>query len=290
MPNLILPSPEQLQQQLVQALPAFRQVKWCDHTDSTNADLLNQARTTQQTLARPWLHGAHFQRAGRGRSGRTWQNRAGANLMFSCAYDIFMPARRLPTLSPLAGIAAVEALRRHLTPSNQHRLSLKWPNDLWWDQAKLAGILTEVTRAGTAKSSEDHHVVIVGIGINMEDARALSQSLNRAIADWSEVCSQDTLAPKARAADLVANIAQNWRDVFNDITRNGFDMLPERYAKVDGLLGQHIHVIHNDRLLHAGIAKGINIMGQLLIHGPNGETPLSLGEISIRPRGASNQS
>jgi BirA family biotin operon repressor/biotin-[acetyl-CoA-carboxylase] ligase len=289
MSNLALPSPDQLQQALIQALPAFRKVTWCEHTDSTNADLLNQARTTQQTLARPWLHGAHFQRAGRGRSGRTWQNRAGANLMFSCAYDIFIPTRQLPTLSPLAGIAVAEALRRRIAPANQHRLTLKWPNDIWWDQAKLAGILTEVTRAGTAKSSEDHHVVIVGIGLNIEDARALSQSLNRAVADWSSVCSQDHEAQKASLSDLVIDIAQNWRNIYSDITRNGFHALPERYAKVDGLLGQHINVIHNDRLLHAGIAKGINIMGQLLVHGPNGETALSLGEISIRPRGASNQ-
>jgi len=289
MSDLAFPSPEQLQLALAQALPAFRQVTWCEQTDSTNADLLNQARTTQHTLSRPWLHGAHFQRAGRGRSGRTWQNRVGANLMFSCAYDVFISARQLPALSPLAGIAVAEALRKNLAPSNRHRLTLKWPNDIWWDQAKLAGILTEATRAGTAKRSEDHHVVIVGIGLNIEDARALSQSLNRAVADWSEVRTQDKQAQKTGIEALVTDIAQNWLNIFNDVTRNGFETLPERYANVDGLLGQHIDVIHNDRLLHAGIAKGINIMGQLLVHGPNGETPLSLGEISIRPRDASNQ-
>ncbi|MBC7203866.1 MAG: biotin--[acetyl-CoA-carboxylase] ligase [Pusillimonas sp.] len=289
MSDLALPPPAQLQQTLEMALPEFRQVTWCEHTESTNADLLNEARTSQRTLARPWLLGAHFQRAGRGRSGRTWQNRAGANLMFSCAYDIFLPAHQLPTLSPLAGIAVAQALRNRLTPANRHRLTLKWPNDIWWDQAKLAGILVEVTRAGTAKHSQDHHVVIVGIGLNIQDARALSQSLNRAVADWSEVRSQDTRALTASAADLVANIAQSWRAIFNDITSSGFATLPEKYAKVDGLLGRHIHVIHNDRLLHAGIAKGINIMGQLIVSGPMGETPVSLGEISIRPRDASNQ-
>lgn len=289
MPDLTLPLPNQLQAQLEKVLPSFRKITWCEHTDSTNADLLSQARTTQATLARPWLLGTHFQRAGRGRAGRTWQNRAGANLMFSCAYDVFMPAQQLPTLSPLAGVAIAKALRKRLTPANQHRLTLKWPNDIWWDQAKLAGILTEVTRAGTAKNSEDHHVVIVGIGLNIKDARALSQSLNRAVADWSEICAHDTQAQVASATDLIAEIAQNCRHAFNDATRNGLVTFPEQYAQVDGLLGQHIHVIHNDRLLHAGIAKGINIMGQLLVNGPNGEMAVSVGEISIRPHNASNQ-
>ena len=117
-------------------------------TGSTNADLIQRARSGTGSIVRPWLLGAHLQEEGRGRAGRTWQNRAGAHLMFSCAFDIFLPARSLATLSPLAGVAACEALRS-LLPA-RHRVALgttKWPNDMLWYGAKLAGILTEVTRA-----------------------------------------------------------------------------------------------------------------------------------------------
>src|SRR5690606_28485961 len=125
--------------------------------------------------ARPWLLGAHLQHHGRGRAGRTWQNRPGANLMFSCAFDVFLPPQHLPTLSPAAGVAACEALRSLIGPAYQHQLTLKWPNDLQWKFAKLAGILVEVTRSGTSRISSDHYVAILGIGINLDDARALSQ-------------------------------------------------------------------------------------------------------------------
>ena len=173
-------------------------------------------------MARPWLLGAHMQESGRGRAGRTWQNRAGANLMFSCAFDVFLPPKQLPTLSPLAGVAACEALRELIGPAHRNRLVMKWPNDVYWQFSKLAGILVEITRAGTARLAADHHVVIVGIGINLEDARALSQSLNRQIADWSEIAAQDVQAATASTVGMAASIARSWSASFSQAVRDGF--------------------------------------------------------------------
>src|SRR3546814_3966853 len=51
--------------------------------------------------------------------------------------------------------------------------------DLQWKFAKLAGILVEVTRAGTSRLSSDHHVAIIGIGLNLNDARALRSEERR---------------------------------------------------------------------------------------------------------------
>lgn len=283
-PNPIFPSPADLENELSQSLPGMRSVRWLAETTSTNADLLEMARTTTTTLARPWLEGAHLQTAGRGRSGRTWHNREGANLMFSCAFDIFVAPRFLPVLSPLAGVVAVEALRRHISPAHQHRLSMKWPNDVLWDQAKLAGILAEITRSGTSRQSPDHHVLIIGIGLNLNDARSLSQSLNRAIADWREVGLADEQAADVTPGQLVKSIVSAWQQVFNEVTRNGFDDFPARYQAVDGLIGRHVNVIHDGRLVGSGIAQGVNETGQLRVLGPDGENTLAVGEISIRLR------
>src|SRR5690606_23156541 len=132
--NTALPMPPQpllLADRLRSALPTFCHVDWVERTGSTNADLMQLARSDPQP-ARPWLLGAHLQDKGRGRAGRTWQNRPGANLMFSCAFDVFLAPRFLPALSPLAGVAACEALRSVLEPDNRPLLSLKWPNDLQW--------------------------------------------------------------------------------------------------------------------------------------------------------------
>ncbi len=264
------------------ALPNFRHVEWVERTASTNGDLLDRARHHGQSMARPWLLGAHMQESGRGRAGRTWQNRAGANLMFSCAFDVFLPPKQLPTLSPLAGVAACEALRELIGPAHRNRLVMKWPNDVYWRFSKLAGILVEITRAGTARLAADHHVVIVGIGINLEDARALSQSLNRQIADWSEIAAQDVQAATASTVSMAAAIARSWSVSFSQAVRDGFDSLPERYACTDVLAGQHINVLEGGRIMHAGIACGINTLGQLLVRNAEGETAVSVGEISVR--------
>lgn len=266
------------------ALPAFKQIEWLERTTSTNANLLERARISKTKLARPWLLGAHLQEAGRGRAGRTWQNRMGANLMFSCAFDIFLPPAQLPTLSPLAGIAACEALRSLLSPAMRNRLVMKWPNDVLWQFSKLAGILVEVTRAGTSRQSRDHYVAIIGIGINLDDARALSQSLNRHVADWSEVAAQDPEAAEISIPALVATIADSWYLSLNAAIRDGFQAFPERYAHVDALIGQYVHVLDNGRNTQSGIACGVNTLGQLLVRTHEGEQPVSIGEISIRPQ------
>ncbi|HLS43450.1 MAG TPA: biotin--[acetyl-CoA-carboxylase] ligase [Paenalcaligenes sp.] len=272
-----------LASQLQQALSLFNHVEWVESTSSTNADLIQRARSQTGQLMRPWLLGAHLQTEGRGRAGRTWQNRAGAHLMFSCAFDVFVPSRSLATLSPLAGIAACEGLRQLLPTQHQQALTLKWPNDLLWYGAKLAGILTEVTRASTAPGSTDHHVIVIGIGINLDDARALSQSLNRQIADWRGVCDDCPDIQAHRHADIVAQIAKAWYEAMNQTTAFGFQDLAPRYAKVDALAGQHVCILDNGKTLHSGTACGINEQGQLLVRTLHGVEAISVGEVSVRP-------
>ncbi|UYO94052.1 biotin--[acetyl-CoA-carboxylase] ligase [Pollutimonas sp. M17] len=283
-PHPPLPSPCQLVDELRSTLPHFKQIQWLERTESTNADLLGMARASHGPQARPWLLGAHLQERGRGRAGRSWQNRPGANLMFSCAFDVFLAPQQLPTLSPLAGLAACEALRELIEPEHRGHLTMKWPNDVQWDSAKLAGILVEVTRAGASRLSPDHYVVIIGMGLNLDDARSLSLSLNRRVADWSEIARRDTRAATVSAAGLVAHVAQAWYTSLNEATAYGFDALPLRYAKVDSLAGQHINVLDDGRIAQAGIACGINRLGQLLLRTPQGEQSISIGEVSVRPR------
>lgn len=279
-----LPEPAALQNRLARGLPAFRHVRWLEETGSTNADLLALAHDTGTLTARPWLEGAHLQTMGRGRAGRSWQNRRGANLMFSCAFDVFIPARQLAALSPLTGVATAEALRTLVGPAHQPRLTMKWPNDIMWGAAKLAGILVESTRASTARQSADHYVIIVGLGLNLDDARALSLSLDRSVADWSEITHLDAIAASHSLDTIVQTIANAWYQVFNEVTRHGVTHLAARFNAVDGLLGQYVHILDNGRLLNAGIACGVNEYGQLRVKGPDGEAALSVGEVSVRAR------
>lgn len=278
-----LASPSALCQQLESELPFFPSISWVERTDSTNSDLLAQARSRNGQLIRPWLLGAHFQERGRGRAGRSWQNRTGSHLMFSCAFDVFLAPRQLATLSPLAGVAVTEALRSFLPVYEAPKLTLKWPNDIQWHQAKLAGILTEVTRASTSSLSRDHHVVIIGIGINLNDARALSASLNRKVSDWAEIVADVPQLKDITAADITIRIANAWYQALNEVTAFGFKHLIQRYQAVDALVGQHLNIINNNQVILTGISDGINEQGQLLIRQGKQTHAVSVGEVSVRP-------
>lgn len=278
-----LPAPNDLAEGLRAALPATWRIDWVECIGSTNADLLARAREGPGVPARPWLLGSHLQEHGRGRAGRTWQNRRGANLMFSCAFDVFLPARQLPTLAPLIGTTCCEALRGLVGSDARKHLLMKWPNDLLWEQGKLAGILIETTRAGTALAP-DHFIVIIGLGLNLRDARALSLSLDRQVSDWAGITEADVLARQVDAVTLVTRLAHAWYDDLNRATARGFDDLVARYARVDALEGRYLDVLDDGRLLHTGVACGIDDHGRLRLRNAQGEIAVSVGEISVRTR------
>src|SRR5690625_7997895 len=102
--------------------------------------------------------------------------------MFSCAFDVFLPSRQLPTLSPAMGVAACQALRVLLPDWHAEHLSLKWPNDLQWGHTKMAGILTDVQRASATRLRTEQIEVVVGIGINLNGGDELSHKLHRSMA------------------------------------------------------------------------------------------------------------
>jgi BirA family biotin operon repressor/biotin-[acetyl-CoA-carboxylase] ligase len=101
---------------------------------------------------------ANEQTAGRGRGGKTWQSAAGAGLWLTLIERPADPSG-LSVLSLRVGIAAAEALDRFAVEP----IRLKWPNDLYIDRSKLAGVLTE---ARWREQSVEW--VAIGLGINMK--------------------------------------------------------------------------------------------------------------------------
>ncbi|CAB3828110.1 biotin--[acetyl-CoA-carboxylase] ligase [Achromobacter deleyi] len=272
-----LPAPDDLARMLGSRLPAFQDIAWTASTGSTNADLLARARSGA-AAGKPWLLGTHLQETGRGRAGRPWQNRVGAALMFSCAFDVHLPAAQLPALSPLAGLAACEALRAVAGPDSDG-LCMKWPNDVQWRDAKLAGVLVETTRNPGGR--ETGYTVVIGMGVNLVDADTLSQALGRQVADWTQVTQHAPDHP-AIAADLVCAAATAWHEAVQMLEREGFGAFAQRFGQVDALAGRAVNVLDKGDVILSGTACGVDSQGRLLVQTPQGATPISVGEISIR--------
>lgn len=292
--SIPFPSPNAFRERLATLLPEFDAVDWVKSTGSTNKDLGDFARAMASTAALsadvpvstvtaaswPRLLGAHLQTAGKGRAARPWHNAAGECLMFSCGFTSKIGMGELPGVAPALGIASCLALRSVLAPllgaRAAHQLTLKWPNDLQWKGAKLAGILVE-----TAPSTKPQQpLLVIGMGLNLSGAAALSVDLNRPVADLSQILVGHAVDP----ISLVATLAQAWQRTLHDYAAKGYAAFAPRYQEVDGLLGEHVDVIDQGKLLHTGIARGTDSIGRLKIETASGILPILVGDVSIRPR------
>ena len=128
-----------------------------DEIDSTNAYL---QRKQSEADIRNWVVSADEQTAGKGMGNNGWESEVGKNLTFSLAVDMsFLPAERQFLLSEAVPLGIIELLDGILPTE---KLSIKWPNDLYYGNRKLAGILINSTIKANMMD-----VSIIGIGLNV---------------------------------------------------------------------------------------------------------------------------
>jgi len=267
-----LAPPAELAAGLRRTLPGWS-VAWLDSTASTNADLQQHLR---RGGAGPALVGSHEQTAGRGRAGRPWRTRVGDALLFSCGWQAAIPPSRLPPLSLIAGVAACEALSGLLGSHADSALALKWPNDVQWNTAKLAGILVETATV----PAPGRMGLILGIGINLRGAAALSRALGREVADWAQTGGADD------PVRLAGAVARSWDTAIAQYAAEGFDPFQARFARWDALYGQSVRVMDHGHVLFEGRARGVDAGGRLLVDTGDGLRAVTVGDISVRASGS----
>ncbi|MDR2469969.1 MAG: biotin--[acetyl-CoA-carboxylase] ligase, partial [Tannerella sp.] len=129
---------------------------WIDETVSTSTEL--QQRADAGKLANESALMAGFQTAGRGQVGNFWESAAGENLTCSLLY---YPEQLNPDHSfVIAEMAALSV--KHLLEEYIEVVSVKWPNDVYWTDRKICGILVENNFSGNNLVRS-----IIGIGLNL---------------------------------------------------------------------------------------------------------------------------
>lgn len=132
-----------------------------EQIDSTNAYL--QRQQSEHDI-RNWVVSADEQTAGKGMGSNGWESEVGKNLTFSLALDMgFLPAERQFLLSEAVPLGIIEVLNT-LLPSE--KLSIKWPNDIYFENRKLAGILINSTIKANMMD-----ISIIGIGLNVNQMK-----------------------------------------------------------------------------------------------------------------------
>lgn len=138
-------------------------------TDSTNRYLSHICNEQPEAVAEFTTVTAEFQTAGKGQRGNSWEASEGKNLLFSFVlYPVFLEARRQFILSQIVSLSIKEELDQWVSD-----VTIKWPNDIYWKDKKICGILIENDLSG--------HFIgrsISGIGININQEKFHSDAPN----------------------------------------------------------------------------------------------------------------
>lgn len=163
-------------------------------TGSTNADMLELARTGSVSEG-DWLT-AERQTSGRGRLGRDWISPVG-NIYASTVIELRASDPLAPTLALAAAISVYDTLKIW-APSQA--LTIKWPNDLLVDGAKISGILLE--SVGKA--------VVIGIGVNLVPVPATIDRPATSLAALG-IAPPDSKVFLGALTEILANWVARWR-------------------------------------------------------------------------------
>ncbi len=278
-------------------LPGFT-VEVLPEIGSTNTELMQRARAGR---TEPLLLVTERQTAGRGRLGRQWHSlpvtggmpdtlAGGGPDLPALTFSLGLPLapRDWSGLSLAVGLAVAQAL----DPGGE-RISLKWPNDLWVQGRKLAGILVEtaafpepaagrdggrVTSSGGGRTAVHDGLAgrytVVGVGINLAlPAAAALSTPPAALRQWW---------PQAQAGQVLGLVAPALVEALLAFEQEGFAPLQAAYAGRDVLREQPLRLSDGTE----GRGLGVDASGALRLATADGVQVVTSAEVSVRPVGA----
>ncbi|MEB6381358.1 bifunctional biotin--[acetyl-CoA-carboxylase] ligase/biotin operon repressor BirA [Leclercia adecarboxylata] len=230
--------------------------------DSTNQYLLNRLNELQSGDSCV----AEYQQAGRGRRGRKWFSPFGANLYLSMYWRLEQGPAAAIGLSLVIGIVLAEVLQS-LGADN---VRVKWPNDLYLNDRKLAGILVELTgKTGDAAQ------IVMGAGINLVMRNVQAEDINQG---WINLQEAGIAIDRNVLAVRVINELRHSLKIFE---QEGLAPFLPRWEKLDNFVHRAVKLIIGDKEIY-GTSRGINEQGALLLEQDGVIKPWVGGEISLR--------
>lgn len=236
-------------------------------TGSTNDDALRMAENGAPDGTVVF---AESQTAGRGRRGDAWVSPSGTNLLFSILLRPSAPIGSWTRIPHLAGLAVCRALE-HVFPDLPTPM-LKWPNDVYLTDRKLAGILVE-----SRSWKGEPPVAVLGIGLNVnllpdqfpEELRSIATTLR---AHTGQLMDRNELA---------AAILAEWAVVYPSALTGNFSRVREELQTRSWLMGKNLTVLSGNREISGQVVE-VGPEGELILQRQNGdrETILSADRVS----------
>ena len=234
-----------------------------DETESTNRDAMAEAdRGAEEGL----VIFSHQQHGGRGRLGRRWHT-VSDSIACSVLLRPKLAPEQVPQLSLLTSVALHDGLGKFA-----HDLRIKWPNDILYHNAKLAGILTEM------RAEPGHvHAVVLGFGINLSTpSSGWPEDITQRVTDLHTISGKKYSRVEVAAAVLTA--LDEWYDIY---LKQGFAPIHAAWWQAHAASGQQVRV-HDGHGYIDGIATALDEDGALLLETNRGTQRIIAGDLEIK--------
>ncbi len=262
-----------------------------EKTASTNAVLMQRPFLDQpKPSAMLW---ALTQTSGRGRRGRVWHSHPEHALTFSMSFESEVRDHsRLASLSPATGLKLAKELSR-IAPG----IRVKWPNDLWREGKKIAGVLLEATQRGRIQR------VVIGIGINLFWPNQEALHVTEPGADSAMLRPQEPggMFEQAASLELKLDVLSACAKVMGELHRQAQDATHlgaawfSDWHAFDALADQQVFLYQDQQLIARGMNAGVDSDGAFMLQPTTNvsehsrQSPKSkalqrfeIGEISLR--------
>ena len=201
------------------------------------------------------------QLAGRGRGSNTWASGKGSlTVTFCLPADSAIQPQQVPLIS---GWAIREALA---SITGITALQIKWPNDLWHDNLKIAGLLCE--RVENAD--------LVGLGLNVNlDLTELTPSLRHRVTSLAAIAGRPL-----PLGDVLVAVADSLHRHLLRREFGSFESVVDQINRVHALSGRHIRVTDHGTAV-SGLCEGLDSFGRLLIRTADGLARVVAGHVEL---------
>jgi len=238
-------------------------VKWIESLDSTNRYANIQVKNGNSTDGA--VYATHVQTNGRGQIGNKWITRHRENLTFSVVYEpTFLAATEQFYLNMSVCLALSNFLQKECSLAAQ----VKWPNDIYVDYEKIAGVLIENTLRG---SNLSHTVIGIGLNVNQD---VFDEELSSATSIKLKTGKEYVLE------ELLDTFLSYLEAEYLLLKARRFDDLYARYCANLLFFNEERVFTANDQIF-SGIITGINSDGRLIINTRAGNKLYAFKEVAF---------
>lgn len=226
-----------------------------DSTNSYAIDLLKQIKPVEGTIIYTFN-----QKNGRGQRGNTWQSEPNKNVALSLIlYPQFIKPESQFLISKITALAIADLMSALLKENDKtHEIRIKWPNDVYIDDKKIAGILIENNINNNALNSS-----VIGIGINVNQEN-FEKNIPNAIS------LKLLLNKEFDIVQLIHQLCEFIEARYLQLRAGKMDKINEEYVNQLFLFNQWHAFKCNGNLLNGKII-GVSAIGKLKIEIESGE-------------------